>query len=98
MSWTVESSAFPGLYNVYDEDGNRVTRNTTHERATLIASAPDLAAEVERLRTALKEMVERFSHYTHDPIPPIQPGCQADDQWLAIRRARSTFSAAEEIS
>jgi len=62
MKWTVETSNFPGLYDVYDEDGNRVVRHTTHDRACFIARAPDLLAENERLRTALDVLFTILAH------------------------------------
>lgn len=66
--WTVEPSAIPGLFDVYDENGDRVVRHTTHDRARLIASAPDLAAENERLRAALEALAEKWESkpYTGD--------------------------------
>jgi len=48
--WVVEKSGFPGLYDVYDEDGNRVVTHTTIGRANLIAAAPTIPA----LRTAIQ--------------------------------------------
>lgn len=63
MKWTVEPSAFPDLYNVYDEEGNRVTHHATREQADLIASAPDLLAEQDALRTALRMALPMLEEY-----------------------------------
>lgn len=57
--------------------------------AILISLAPEMV-------DVLKLMVERFSHYVHEPIPPIQPGCQADDEWIAIQKACNLLNRLEE--
>jgi len=52
-AWTIETGSTPALWDVYDEDGNRIARDKTQNRATLIASAPQLAEENEALRALL---------------------------------------------
>ena len=51
--WTVKASEIPGLYDVYDQDGNRVKKHTTIERAKLIAAAPELPEALKNARIAL---------------------------------------------
>jgi len=55
MTWTIETGSTPALWDVYDEDGNRIARDKTRGHATLIASAPQLAEENEALRAMLRE-------------------------------------------
>jgi hypothetical protein len=52
MTWRIETG-LPGLYDVYDEDGNRVVSNTTIERARLIAAAPAMLAALEEQEKVL---------------------------------------------
>ncbi len=55
MKWVIEPSATPGLYSVYDEEGNRVARSTTYDRARLIAAAPALLAALEAIIEAVDD-------------------------------------------
>lgn len=52
--WTLESSGrYPGLFSVYDGDGNVVSHGVEEEQAFITharADVPALVAEVERLR------------------------------------------------
>ena len=38
--WEVLPSGIPGLFDVYDQDGNHVARHKTNDRANLIAASP----------------------------------------------------------
>lgn len=59
--WTIETSSIPGLYDVYDEDGNRVVRHTTHERACLVAAAPDMRAALEVVKPFVGRWHDRMA-------------------------------------
>lgn len=94
MKWKVELSSFPGLYNVLDEDGNRVVRHATHERATLIASAPDLLAERDALREALQRCIKALQVWRAH-LEVNDPTLETPEVIEAIKQARAALGAAE---
>jgi len=56
MKWTTErSTMFASLMDVYDDDGNILAKDKTIERASLIASAPEMLE-------ALKEVDRYFDN------------------------------------
>ena len=52
--WRVERGYMPGIYNVYDAEGNPVAIDCTKDRAMLIAVAPEM---LEALRDAEYSLV-----------------------------------------
>lgn len=87
--WTVEASSTPGLYDIYDEDGNRVVRHTTHERAALIAAVPDLLAALHPFAALYSKRFDDLG----DDVPLYQHG----DALITVgdvRRAKDAVAGA----
>ena len=61
MKWTVEVSTWSsGLYDVYDEDGNRIIEHTILENANLMASTPELLEALKRTEQTLRNLADHI--------------------------------------
>ena len=60
-NWTIErNSAYSTLFDVYDEDGNRIVGYKPEETAYLIYAAPLLLAACESAEQALRNLATGF--------------------------------------
>lgn len=86
IPWTVEqSSQYPGLYSVYDCDGNVVAKLKVFEVTNLIAAAPDLLEALEAVEWGRGIAGIRYCLWCSRPYPDHAPDCQRETA-LALAR------------
>lgn len=56
--WIILESSMPGLYNVYDDDGNPVVVDCTADRAMLIASVTEMLEALTELYHLVSEVAD----------------------------------------